>query len=414
MSNLDGCKPVIKIHIPEGIKFDCTGCANCCLGWPVPVTEEDFERISTLLGGRPDLSLPMDTGSQLAYFSPLRSRQDKFAGFTRTLEKNPEGSCVFLTEDNQCRLHQLYGAEAKPAMCQLFPYTFNLTPDGVYASISFAATGSLTNSGRLLTEQEDLLLKHWELFCKLFPNLSPDWSTIQMVDGQKLDWQEFLHMDSKLLEIISTRDDKRIDDRLIECSRYLAASVKGVDLESMPSLESRPRTVDNILIKNLSCFYLPVDAFKLTEFDIDARRILEQLVDAPQVVRVKRGNQEVSFGELMDLKLGRLDEESEDLLRRFVYCRVFAKLYFGPGFHGLSLLVGIHHLIFLLTLVRIAVKMQLLSREKTTVEFVEVGELIRILERRLSQVSLSARSVSVLEVLLKSPDRAARLVELSR
>src|SRR5579862_2946333 len=117
-----------ELHIPEGINFECTGCGNCCLQWPVPVTAEDRERI-----------LQAGPGQESARFRRLNHQQPKLRAFTHTLEKRSDGKCEFLTESNRCSLHEKFGPEFKPGMCQLFPYTFNPTPSGVYASVSFAS-----------------------------------------------------------------------------------------------------------------------------------------------------------------------------------------------------------------------------------------------------------------------------------
>ena len=39
------------------------------------------------------------------------------------LNKRADGACVFLDDDNRCRIHTAFGEAAKPAACRLFPFS---------------------------------------------------------------------------------------------------------------------------------------------------------------------------------------------------------------------------------------------------------------------------------------------------
>jgi Fe-S-cluster containining protein len=146
------------LHIPIGINFDCTGCGNCCLQWPVPSTDEDRRRIidlsrefvapvtantatvETTAGTAADIpstSTSVDLfstpGGQLFRRIDMDVLRNKNNQFQYTMEKRADGRCVFLTQQNRCALHERFGVESKPSMCQLFPYTFTEAPDGFYA-----------------------------------------------------------------------------------------------------------------------------------------------------------------------------------------------------------------------------------------------------------------------------------------
>jgi Fe-S-cluster containining protein len=390
-----------SLHIPQGICFDCSGCGNCCYSWPVPVTDADVKRIHSLAGS--DLLFrPLSIGNQLANGS-----------YTHTLEKRSDGRCQFLTQENQCRLHIDYGAEAKPAMCQLFPYTFTPTPSGVYASLSFASTAVLFNSGRALSEQSELLHAKWQLMQSLMPNYFLDWNSIQVVDGQPLDWQNFSVVDEKLTEMFSperTSPDSLTDlcKRASELCRSLV--LRSSDLEKNLT-DARPKIVDQILIKYLLDFYFPRDVFLESAIDLPARTIAAELVKPPASIRLKAGTTQMAFGDIIDLRLGSLDKICESLLRRFLYCRLFSKLYFGAGFNHLSLIAGLHHLVFLIALVRIKVKLLRLSGEELSIA--NLAELVRVLERRLTNARFSRESTVILEVLLSSPSRIERIQALA-
>ncbi len=397
-----------ELHIPDGINFECSGCGNCCLQWPVPVTVEDKLRIAAL----PKFTTGSGAESG-TFFRPLKSGDPKFQSFSFTLEKSADGRCEFLTSEERCLLHAEYGSEAKPAMCQLFPYTFNQTPGGTCVSVSFASTGALLNFGRPLSEQREFLAQKWRLFKSLFPSLRPDWSQTQLVDGHLISWQEYLRVDAELIRLIGG-PERRVDKKLAAASRFLQEQLPpSTNLERLPKMEARPKMVDQLLLKELFELYLPDDIFTMRLPDLDAQALMRQFVSPPPVVQIASAKSKYGFKELLDAELGELDAQSEDLLNRFVYCRVFAKLYFGAGFANLSVLSGIHHLMLLIALVRLKVKMKLKNGGGKAIEFLELVEIVRALERRLSQVSFSKESVAILEVLLCSSERTERILSLA-
>jgi len=382
---------VQSLHIPDHIRFECSGCGNCCLEWPVPATTEDVARIESLTTDAP--------------FRALKSGDQKFRGFSHTLEKREDGRCHFLTENNRCRLHEEHGCDAKPAMCRLFPHAFSFTPSGIYVYVSFASSGVLSNHGRLLNEQRELLEQRLKLYEQLFPTTRPDWSKLQLLDGHALPWDDFLRIDKQLLDVFDSPEFDSTEHRLLECSRVIAACLPpGADPESMPPVEASPATIDHIILKHLFNAYLPADVFSHSEFDIDARALMTDIVQPKP--------EQMDFEKLQQVTLGRLDEDTEQLIHRFAYARLFAKLYLGPNFAYLSLLSGIHHFYFVVALIRLRIKQLQLDGHK--VDFLEAAEVVRTIERRLSQMNFSPQSSAVMEVLFSSPARPTRLQALIR
>ena len=53
---------------------------------------------------------------------------ESVARTARRLNHRKDGACVFLGENNRCRIHARYGAEAKPLACRLYPFV--LVPTG--------------------------------------------------------------------------------------------------------------------------------------------------------------------------------------------------------------------------------------------------------------------------------------------
>ncbi len=403
------------LHIPEGINFDCTGCGNCCFSWPVPLTDEDLSRICSLKleGVKAEPVSIIKTGSP----GSLAERS-----FTSALGKRPDGKCQFLSPDNRCQIHLQISEEAKPAMCRLFPYTFTPTPAGVYAAASFASTGVLYNSGRPLTEQRQHLTQTFDLFCKLFPNLQPDWTALQLIDGQRLDFDAYLQLESDFLnslaevpENMQVSAEKILIAQAEKSSRLIKQKR---DYDRIAGVETSPRTVDSLIIQSLLKAYFPANVYLENICEIDTASLARSLVMPPDKVLIEMNGRKISFGELNQYKLGALNAEAESLLRRFAYLKIFSKLYFGPGFAGLSLIAGLNHLSTIVSLVRIFLKLKNIESAKTgnkgsDITFEETAECVRLLERRLTVANFSRETKTMLEVLLSSPERTKRIASLA-
>ncbi|MBX9719832.1 MAG: YkgJ family cysteine cluster protein, partial [Candidatus Obscuribacterales bacterium] len=230
----------VVIKTPRGIRFDCSGCGNCCLQWPVPLTPGDIAAIDKHQpAGQPSLTRRLPAGRL------------NMQTFTHSLEKKADGRCIFLTDENRCELHAQHGEASKPSMCRLFPYTFSETPDGICASVSFASSGVLFNSGRLLSEQADFLKERYELFQELFPSLKLDWKTAQLLDGTPLSLESLQKLHYEYTETIIPRADEtelpptNMYAKLRQMSARAAALLPSHSAaERMPPVEARPKIID--------------------------------------------------------------------------------------------------------------------------------------------------------------------------
>lgn len=398
------------LHIPPNINFECSGCAGCCFEWPVPLTRLDFESVQ---GSAERLGVSHD-----GLFRVLNVDDEKMTGFSHSLEKGSDGLCPFLTDEKRCRLHRDFGVDAKPSMCRLFPYTFTKTPSGTYASVSFASTAALTNYGKPLSEQRELLEARHGLFTRLFSKLELDWSSIQLVDGMPLSWSDYLDLETAILSTLEKEraGSSRVDRGLLQGAIVARAEVpRGVNLDDLAQFPGSQKTVDIALLNALLETYNPENAYSSAPCQLDAREIMQQAFSATDGLPIKYRGNTISVGKLASLSLGRLTDETEDLLRRFAYCRIFSKLYFGPGFNFLSLLAGLHHLTVIVALVRLILKLERLCGAELNEEnqFERVTEMVRVIERRLTIATYSSEAVAMLEVLLSSPARVERLISLA-
>lgn len=97
----------IKEHCPEGKKWLCQRCGNCCR-WPgdVLVSGKEIDKIAGFL--------EMDPLEFLEIYVELTEN-----GKGLTLVSNEDESCIFLDGKNECRINAV-----KPVQCGGFPNTW--------------------------------------------------------------------------------------------------------------------------------------------------------------------------------------------------------------------------------------------------------------------------------------------------
>jgi Fe-S-cluster containining protein len=387
------------LNIPEGINFECTTCGACCQEWPIVIHDEDFERISKLL--------PDKTTDEIFESLPVDEMPRSYSYITKT---RADGRCIFLSADNLCDLHAQFGAAAKPLMCRMFPYNFVPTPSGAYTLISFASTGVQTNSGKPLKEQRTLIESRWHSYKELLGGLELDWRHTELAPGQRLTWTEYLELEKRLLEIFSPlqRPVKSLQLLCEEACDYVRQYHR---FSRSPDLDFGipPEIVDCILVQALLQCYFPPEDLQDTG-DLNATWILEQL----QTYSSNSGD--FSNGALFNTmsekcqstSLGSLSDDTEDLLRRFIYCRLFAKVYFGAGHSNFSVLSGFYNLLAILLILRIQLKLL-----APTDVFAFTSKFLSSVERNQSGSNFSKESAAILECLFQDQARIGRFLLLA-
>ncbi|MEQ1829470.1 MAG: YkgJ family cysteine cluster protein [Pirellula sp.] len=110
------------VVLPNNEKWDCHQCGVCCRGSVIPLSDEDLARLrSQHWDKHPDYQ-NIRTVVRMGW-----SRRTRLA-------HRRDGSCVFLTENGQCRIHSEHGMEAKPNICRVFP--LQLVPGNKQAALT--------------------------------------------------------------------------------------------------------------------------------------------------------------------------------------------------------------------------------------------------------------------------------------
>ncbi len=99
-----------KIVVDKNLHFSCNNCGMCCRHWLVPITLTEKERIESLKVPNFDFK----NSSKDQYFTQLTKS-------LYTINKKPDGACIFLNDKNLCILHSMYGEAVKSLACRLYP-----------------------------------------------------------------------------------------------------------------------------------------------------------------------------------------------------------------------------------------------------------------------------------------------------
>ena len=119
--------------LPEA-HFACQGTGMCCQGYQFgPIADDVAARI---------LAHPFqENAAKLAAAGGPFTTAEIHGEPVRVLSRI-DGRCVFLGDDGLCVVHKELGADAKPALCRLYPLNVAVAPDGVaYVSLNMECGG---------------------------------------------------------------------------------------------------------------------------------------------------------------------------------------------------------------------------------------------------------------------------------
>jgi lysine-N-methylase len=129
----------VSLHpLPLVQNWDCHVCGDCCRQYLVGISREERKRIEQQGWDRE----PEFRGVPLfRRYGPIWRRRT-------ALNRHKDGSCVFLSEQNRCRIHEKFGPAAKPLPCRLYPFVLVPVGDRWRVGLRFACPSAAANRGR--------------------------------------------------------------------------------------------------------------------------------------------------------------------------------------------------------------------------------------------------------------------------
>ena len=195
--------PVIQT---ETQKYSCHSCGNCCRQHEILVTQEEMQRILdqhwTPAAGAPQgMKAFVRVGGLFSKKYRLANRED--------------GACVFLDENNRCRIHGKFGEAAKPLPCRIYPFAFHPTGKDIAVSLRFSCPSVAGNDGRPIEQHRQDLHVLRDL---VVPADAANYPPPAISPKQQLDWPDTLRLVQGLKRVVTEPAEADFAMRLVIAS----------------------------------------------------------------------------------------------------------------------------------------------------------------------------------------------------
>lgn len=210
--------------LPIVEKWECRGCGHCCRGTTVALDERDLK------------TLKEQEWDKHPEFRGVKTvvRERHFGG-RHVLAKRADGRCVFLSDEGRCRIHEMHGPDAKPAICRMFPLQLVPLGDFAYLTTRRSCPTAAVDEGRPLIEHLREL-KRSDLASRLTTSAA---APPPIVQGGRRSWRDFLAA-ADVLQRLMVDDRMPMVRRLVHglqfCSRLEECRVPPVGENAWPEL----------------------------------------------------------------------------------------------------------------------------------------------------------------------------------
>jgi lysine-N-methylase len=197
--------------LPVVQNWDCHQSGTCCKEYQVPVTPEERQRIEAQ-------GWAAESGFEgvplFRVHGPPWARQVH-------LNHHADGSCVFLSPEGRCRIHERFGAAAKPLPCRLFPFILVPAGDHYRVGVRFACPSAAESKGRAIAAHEQELRDFAALLeqREKLPSAGSQAPPPPLQGRQSVEWPDLLRLVEALQKLLRNRGD-RIERRLRKCLAF--------------------------------------------------------------------------------------------------------------------------------------------------------------------------------------------------
>ena len=357
-------------HLPVLQNWDCHVCGSCCKEYQVEVSPEEMKRIE---------AQGWDKDKDLGGLAPFRRIGPPWAR-RYLLNHRSDDSCVFLSEQGRCRVHENFGYDAKPLPCRMFPFVLIPQGDRWGVSVRYACPSAAANKGRPLTGHNDALRQFAEeLATRVGLQPQPDGSLVRapsLQSGQRVDWPDLQRFVRALLTLLENRKD-RVERRLRKClalanlcraskfdhisgdrlDEFLKILGETIEAEAPadPAAVPAPGWIGRVLFRQALAVYMRKDHGPNRGPDLAGRgrrlgAALRFVRGAGRVPRLHGWMPESTF-EKLEQPAGPLSAAAEEALERYYRLKVGSLQFCGAAVFGMSFWEGFESLALTLPII---------------------------------------------------------------
>ena len=352
------------IRLPILQKWDCHVCGTCCKEYLVRLSEEEVREIE---------SQKWDKNEELAGYDPIKVKGLIFKNYF--LNHRKDGSCVFLDNNNLCKIHKKFGLSGKPLPCQMFPYI--LVPTGKFWSVGvrFACPSATKNLGAPADEQKEQITRFRDILVKrekftvsisdhpikprLDSNIDVDWDIIYLIRDAIKNILQFSKENIPLglrriygfsKELSKTKLNQLNPEQTIDFldifSKMVISEVP-VDAYSIQP----PGWVDKVLFRQICALFSRKDHGPNKGIAAIGRVSLFRAAvhfarGAGEVPKLNAFTGNITFQQIDQNRL-EIDKDCNDLLFRYFFTKIDSLQFFGASSYGMSFWEGLHLLLAL-------------------------------------------------------------------
>ena len=188
-----------QFETPSGVRFRCSRCGDCCRNFEILLGPGEAESLATLDWSDKEPSL---VGAETTTGAGIAGRKD-----LRRLARRDDGACIYLDEDQGCRIHHHFGGDAKPLMCRLYPFGFYAVGERTAVDVSFACRAVSEASGPSLERQ----VPEWTRWIEASPNAVAPLPQPRLDRHRKISADLLWELEHALLAFLERRGEPLLD-----------------------------------------------------------------------------------------------------------------------------------------------------------------------------------------------------------
>lgn len=382
--------PVLMPNVPNQ-RWSCHSCSNCCRTLVVHLLDDERERLK-----------------EEGWAEKLGVTPYVRVGRGYALNKHSDGACVFLDDDNRCRIHAKLGPDAKPLACRLFPFSVRPVPGAWQASLRFDCPSVVESKGAPIRQHRPAVRS----LAAGMSSVSPD-VAVELQRGVRATDDETTAVQTRLIRFLKN-EDLPMTQRLFGAARVTAtldqatlAQVRGerfsdlldvlfqtlpVESAVMPGAAT-PRSrgmLRQLAFAHAEHVTLHEQRSTRTRF----RRRWQQWRSAGRF-RVGRGLVPTLPGFARDVRFEAVEtiepnsddgRRVEELVLRYLIVRLEARSVFGAGYYGWAVVTGLAALWLSVAATGWLARYVAATEGRSTLGFNDIGRALGMVDRAATRL----------------------------